>query len=609
MATTLITPSVKPGQALPPQSLSFTFDSSVDQVLVTTGPNAPVFSKTLGFDYGPIPGQGDNVKRPFLAVTQDGRGNVVYDAGFPKYLDYNNNYPPDVTFDGVKGGIKFLINSIKVAANRALVAVGNRKVLILANSQTGESYDIVTASSASPTKTLTLACTLAGFEPTLRNATSYGGELNPTVEELAEYVAVIFVSMTYITTPGMRRITQAGVNALHYNRTLGSGMVILTDHCLGWYTSLEDADQKMLGYPTSAQKISSPLGTWFTGDVNRANITVGELIANSGPSPLFDGIPLDQGIGAGLSESLVMVVERTGIPPADVQPINMNTDGEWLVNVLVILKDGSAAYETYRYFIVTGGDTFIGDRDGNPIPNNVYVNGCRLSQLVIKTTNPDYPNMQGIVTKNGIYMGSFNYVNGQTNTVWPGGEGESFLYKGGDVIGWEVQQPFLYNLSVTIEDPIFEAPSQPASQLKALRADFGPATGMTAYNTASATAWKYFKQPEDPATKPFWLPKQNALVERLYTGQLRPAAMYTYANDAAFQANPPTTGVAEATGVLIRDTLKVYVWRNANVAWTPLTTTIQASKDAVLLLGLGRRVRDRVTNVMYRIETDRLVTV
>jgi hypothetical protein len=612
MASTLIKPSVLPGQALPQQVLTFTFDPQVEQVLITQGNNIPVFSKTLGYDIGPIPGEGENVERPFLAVTQDGRGNVVYDAGYVKYIDDHNVYPPDVTFDGVKGGIKFLINAMKWASNRGMVNTGNNKMLILGNCANGEDYDIIqpqVGPEIASARTLKLAAKLAGFEPTLKNLTSYGGsKLNPTVEELAQYSVVVLVSMAGAGDIRINpRITENGISALHYNRKIGTGIVMLTDHCLEWYTSLEDAHSRISGFPVTAQAVSAAFGTWFTGMVNRANITVGELIATSGPSPLFDNIPLDEGIGASVSESLVMVVERTGVPPDQVAPINMNRDGEWLINVLVINTDGSAAYETYRYFIIASGDTNIVDRRGVVILNNQYFNLSRLFQMGIASANPAYQDMRGIVTKNSVYMGSWVFNLGTTTFSWPSGAAGSFLYEPGDVIEFHVEQPFLYNLRVTIERPTWAAPTQPASQLKAMRGDFGPPTGMGGYNLASDAAWQYFKQPEDPAVKPFWMPKQNALIERLYTGQLSPAVMTTYATYADFQASPPTTGVGEGYGVVIRDTMAVWIWRNSVAEWTTLTGQPLQLKEAALLLGVGRRLRDARTNVMYRIEADKII--
>ena len=81
MATSPITPSVPPGNYYSNQTIAFSFDPAVNGVTMTTGMYPPSLSKYIAYDTLTPPG-------PFIAVTEDGRGRVLYDGGFPKI--YNN---------------------------------------------------------------------------------------------------------------------------------------------------------------------------------------------------------------------------------------------------------------------------------------------------------------------------------------------------------------------------------------------------------------------------------------------------------------------------------------------------------------------------------------
>lgn len=83
MAT--ITPNVAPGSYLDHQTVGFTFDPDVSRVAASIGDIPPSISKYVAYDTITPP-------NPFIAVTEDGLGRVVYDGGFPKF--YNFFAPP-----------------------------------------------------------------------------------------------------------------------------------------------------------------------------------------------------------------------------------------------------------------------------------------------------------------------------------------------------------------------------------------------------------------------------------------------------------------------------------------------------------------------------------
>lgn len=73
-----------PGIFPAPFTLNMLFASNVDKLQFSLNQGTPAISKYVAYDTLEPP-------NPFIAVTQDGRGNVVYDGGFPKY--YNEKAP------------------------------------------------------------------------------------------------------------------------------------------------------------------------------------------------------------------------------------------------------------------------------------------------------------------------------------------------------------------------------------------------------------------------------------------------------------------------------------------------------------------------------------
>lgn len=99
--------SVAPGYYLEAQNASWVLGANVDFVSFTKDGPSPAISKYIAYDTLTPP-------NPFIAVTQDGNGNVVYDGGFPKF--YNNVAPP--------AGIDSLF-SMEYKGTRTAGATGN----------------------------------------------------------------------------------------------------------------------------------------------------------------------------------------------------------------------------------------------------------------------------------------------------------------------------------------------------------------------------------------------------------------------------------------------------------------------------------------------------
>ena len=77
--------TVDPGYYLEAQRANWVLGANVDFVSFSLNGAQPAISKYIAYDTLTPPG-------PFIAVTEDGTGRVVYDGGFPKF--YNNSAPP-----------------------------------------------------------------------------------------------------------------------------------------------------------------------------------------------------------------------------------------------------------------------------------------------------------------------------------------------------------------------------------------------------------------------------------------------------------------------------------------------------------------------------------
>ncbi|MFO5979451.1 hypothetical protein ACLBSL_32725, partial [Klebsiella pneumoniae] len=81
-----IVSSQVPGPVALNSKVKFNFSSHIQKVYYTVSPELPpVLSEYIAYD-----GVSASGGSPFIAVVQDGTGNVLYDCSFPKF--YNINY-------------------------------------------------------------------------------------------------------------------------------------------------------------------------------------------------------------------------------------------------------------------------------------------------------------------------------------------------------------------------------------------------------------------------------------------------------------------------------------------------------------------------------------
>ena len=193
---------------------TWTFGAVVDKVSYSVDTVPPAISKYIAYDTL-------TPANPFIAVTQDGKGNVVYDGGFPKFL--NSSWNSAITFAGLIPAHKYLYNALNFCANPAKVTAGNKKVLILNDSPITGSYSIKSTGSEGFRTTLQGVLGVAGYIPTFKDVADYsGGVIDAPFSELDQYCLVIYFATVYGSTV---HVTPRCVQDLATYRAPGSGLI------------------------------------------------------------------------------------------------------------------------------------------------------------------------------------------------------------------------------------------------------------------------------------------------------------------------------------------------------------------------------------------------
>lgn len=312
-------------------------DPSVAWVSYTVNGRAPTLAKYIAYDQLLPP-------NPFLAVTQDGRGNAVFDGGFPKF--YNLYAPPPGSgFAQLNGSFKFLYNALNFCAKPGKA----RNVLFIGDAVRGGHYNL---KSEEPTGFLTSiqrVCAAAGFGVGVLDITDFGGAmLTPDFAMLDQYACVVLMSSNYPASP---LISPAAVQAFVQYREAGNGVIIITDHGV---PDIADIDEAVVGnysaFYRTANMVAAEFGVFFTGLYDRSPVNVGFIRANYGDHPLYAGLSNDEFIHAGASESKTVVFDYPKYTPAQLKPLAF-VDGCYYVQVLAMMHDGTVEFSRFMYCI------------------------------------------------------------------------------------------------------------------------------------------------------------------------------------------------------------------------------------------------------------------
>lgn len=419
-------------------STTWTFGPNVDKVSYSVNDIPPAISEYIAYDTL-------TPANPFIAVTQDGKGNVVYDGGFPKF--YNSSWNGATTFAGLMPAHKYLYNALNFCANAVKKAAGNKKVLILNDATSAGTYSIKSAIGTGFNTTLLGVMGVAGYTPTFKDSSNYpGGLVDASFAELDQYCLVIYFATVYDAAV---RVTPRCIQDLATYREQGNGLILITDHAAGNYTSVQDALANGSGFVTDVNAIAANFGAWFSGDYNRSPVNVGFLRTNYGDHPLYAGMSNAEDIFAGGSESRVFVTTYTQYDPGAVPAIPVSQSGDNFVNFLLVMNDGSVETYRFRYTVISGQFLFSKDSMGSVL-GSTHTTHKRAFDLDLNTNLATPPTMLGDIYKNNMKMGSFTFDGLNTTYKWIGGTDASFSIANGDVIKFKITSPWAYEIATTV---------------------------------------------------------------------------------------------------------------------------------------------------------------
>ncbi|EJC7176199.1 hypothetical protein DC915_RS02925 [Vibrio parahaemolyticus] len=247
------------------------------------------FGKPVSFSYltndidtASIAGEARNLAydhhgNPFISIVDNPNGGrLVLDAGFPKL--YNGTGGTGNTWQYLAN----VYNWIKADNfGSGIMLLGDKP------GSHGGNYRVKDHSSrAGFGSSFTTWARNNGIPLTIKDVDNFGGfgRANVSLAELKKYKAVFVMGSATVGSGGF---TQSTIKAFSDYSKSGGGIMLISDHDV---------------FQHSANQIASVFNLRFYGNVNRAPISVPDLIARYGNHPLWDGLSV---IPAGGSEGNV----------------------------------------------------------------------------------------------------------------------------------------------------------------------------------------------------------------------------------------------------------------------------------------------------------------
>jgi hypothetical protein len=379
----------------------------------------------------------DKIKLPNSTSTEAGASGY---SGTSKYI-----YDPR---SRLTGSFKYLFNCLRFIANPAKVAAGNKKILFIGD-QAGEgiNYSIKNTDMYGFAVSINRICAAAGFIPTIKDHTDYGGTIATNLAELNQYCAVVVFSTAYDIS-NVARITPGSVTDFATYRAQGNGIALITDHGSNVQTDIAQVTGPLgAGFYGTANRIAVQFGAFFTGNYDRFPVNVGFLRSTYGDHPLYDGLDNDESIIAGGSESKVIVTTATLIAPGAMPNTTVGT-GANKIYFLLKMADGSIQTYTFVYNVATGEIIEFKDAQGNNL-TSVDVGWNFRAKPVVKLIGAGLGSLAGSIYRNGIKVGEVSYdeTNG-SNELWY--SGEAVRVNHGDTIRAAIESPFTYSRTLNV---------------------------------------------------------------------------------------------------------------------------------------------------------------
>lgn len=649
--------SLEPGQYPVGQTVTVTFPPNTRKAIITRDDRAPVLTEVIAYDTGyiepvpsmtptaenPTPGTGPIVERPFIAVTQDGRGNVTFDGGFPKFYNThivaaNGGVMPPLPYTGweqLPPAARYMNNCIKFCANPRKVARGNRKILLMGDSTLAGRYSVMaslrynTPGAAAPGSsfkdTFEGIAQLGNWDLTIVDSTIAGGKLDYNLDYFDQYAAVIFMaSAGYPSRPpeDTYLITERCAQELSLYRMDGNGIIIITDHTSANYTSIEDALENAGVFSPDANRVAKYFSAYFTGDVNRVPVLVGtirqQLIAagGTGQHPLLDGLADNDYIFAGGSESLTrpQLFDGDIVPHTQPWSLTMNTAGTYRINILVQLEDGTILTKPMRFIIINPSDVNLRDSFNRMATGGVMTTYKPAVDYTVDAGNNDRT-LKGKIVIGSVLVGYFTTTKSSgswVTTYHPlSGQNSVIPVKNADVLKFVITDPFEFTATATINIPdsvsYWQSSGSYSTFSKKLKSH--PFFNGIAENAMWGDVTKFADESYPKAAAlgnwingQIW--KQVGKARMPFGDQafIDPAKLPVYATEAAWNLAKPAVGnVGDA--VIIANTNKVFYWDDLPMTWQV------HPQNADILFTLGRSVINTLDNSNWVIQRNTTVKV
>jgi hypothetical protein len=366
---------------------------------------------------------------------------------------------------------KYLFNALRFCENKTKIAAGNNKILFIGDANAGASYNIKGVTGSDFFTSFSRIALIAGYTATFKTAYEWGsGAINPTLGELEEYVAVIFMSSVYQGPGGAYLVTPDAVDAFLTYRENGNGLIFITDHGPVIADIATASNSNSGGFFASANRIITGFGAWFSGDYTRTPVNVGFLRTTYGDHPLYATMLDSEAIPAGGSESRVNVASFASVAPGAVPPINIPL-GKTTIQVAAVLFNGDVVTSRVVYWVV---DFTV----GIGVDGVVKTNG-QIADIGVKNKVPVAASLIGTLTENAagsLYLGatvigSVSYTPAGGFVITFTGGNSVIKLNNGNELKLVLTSPLAMTIAVTIKrfQPILPANKPLSKVLKNLR--------------------------------------------------------------------------------------------------------------------------------------------
>lgn len=297
-------------------SLSIALSGSGYSTILASTSAQPTFAKNIAYD---------EFNNPFLSVVQDGKGNVFFDGGFPKY--YNNVWSPAyTTFGAMTNQLKLLYNAMKWCSEGNVTP--STKILLFGDAAIGESYSVKDTGANGFATTMTNVAALAGFQLTIADRSDFTPTSTITYEYLSQFSSIIFMSSMTLNI-GTPRLNAESLTNIATFRQQGGGVAVITDHDV---------------FQTLANQVSNLFGCSFSGNVDRNPVSVDTLVATYGMHPLWAN--MTGSVYAGGSEGIVTIPVNV---PFNVVSDRISLTGPGYKTVYLTVSDTTGKVTTSAY--------------------------------------------------------------------------------------------------------------------------------------------------------------------------------------------------------------------------------------------------------------------